>query len=124
MVKDIFHGKIIYIAKTGFKYKLLSMEEPSFLEVFSDLLYDFEKSYNNEPYDYGKALIEIEENLKINKLIKNKTDFAEIIGIKNYETVSRIEKGKGCPKGKRINSLKLAHQKLREYFCNNSEKSS
>ena len=69
MVKDIFHGKMIYIDKTGFKYKLLSVELSS-LEVFPDLLCDFEKSYNSEPYDYGKALVEIEENLKNNKIIK------------------------------------------------------
>lgn len=124
MVKDIFHGKIIYIDKTGFKYRLLSIQKTVFSKDLISLLNDFEKSYSNEPYDYGHVVREIEDTLKKGGFIKNKTDFAKIIGIKNYETVSRIEKGKGCPKGRRQNSLKVAHYKLSQYLHNTMTESS
>ena len=116
MVKNIFHGKIILIDKTGFKYRLLSIQSDISIETFPRLLSDLEKSYRNKPYDYGRIVQKIENTLKNGGFIKNKTDFAKIIGVRNYETVYRIEKSKGYPKGKRMNTLKTAHDKLKQYF--------
>ena len=50
------------------------------------------------PYNYGCVIQEFEDTIKNQGLIKNKTDFAGIIGVRNYETLSRIEKNKGHPK--------------------------
>ena len=123
MVKDIFHGKIISINETSFKYRLLSIKNTTFPQRFSNLLKQLEKSYKNEPYDYGCIVLAIEGILKDEEFIKNKKDFAKIIGVKHYETVCRIEKGSGCPKGKRKSTLEMAYKRLSEYLENTIMKS-
>ena len=92
-----FDGKVMIIKDSGFKYRLSSLEE-SAEEVFDQklkyLIEELKKSYSHisgMTKPYGKILKDIRELLmKISK-INNQTEFAHLIGLKNYETISRYE---------------------------------